>query len=748
MMHKTLREDNRKNRIRLTVLLAVVFVASVFFAWWLTVRTDRGMREDLLQQARLVAGAVNIEHVRALTGTEADLDSPDYLRLKEQFGAVSAANPKCRFVYLMGRRADGTVFFYADSEPAGSEDESPAGQVYEEISADYLIAFDTKTALTVGPVTDRWGTWVSSLVPLIDPQNGEFITVLGMDIDARTWKWDVAGRAAMPVGLVLLAMILVITIVLLRERTSALGVSELKYRHLFEGAAEGIVIVRSDTIDFANPALEHILGYALEKLIAKPFIAFIHPDDQAKVVDRHYRRMRGEVVERGYDFRVIASDGTVKWVTINSQLIQWESAPAILSFITDITERKQAEKKVHEYTMELELKGIELEQLYRQIDAEIDKARVMHERTLPKNVPHIEGLSLHTYYQPAQRMGGDFYNTIQADNKLALYISDVSGHGLEGALLSSFVKATIDSYVSLKPNEIDPGNIMYHLNVQYRRENYPDDYFVCIILMVLDLNSMELTYTGAGFQDLPLVKIGNGKKMRLHAGGPPISSAIPEEIMDFTIGKIILSPGTTVLISTDGLTEQQAGEEQYNGRLEQVFYEHSHLPPEIIMNSIKEDFCRFNGGSMQGDDDITLGIIQVEPKEKRELYLELESNFDALSFMSQAVSKFISGTEAAELFLIGLHELAANAMEHGNGLDPEKKVYVELVVSSEYIQASVEDQGPGFNWQEKIDHPLDLEGHSERGRGMAMTRICCDHLVYNEKGNRVIFVVEPEKGGK
>ena len=64
------------------------------------------------------------------------------------------------------------------------------------------------------------------------------------------------------------------------------------------------------------------------------------------------------------------------------------------------------------------------------------------------------------------------------------------------------------------------------------------------------------------------------------------------------------------------LTEQEAGEEQYSSRLKQVFYDHSYHKPDIILNAIKEDFYRFNGGSLQSDDDITVGVIQVEPEGK------------------------------------------------------------------------------------------------------------------------------------
>lgn len=205
--HQTTRFHGMKTTSLTAALLLAILVAAAFFAWWTIAGAYREMRADLLQQTRLVGQALNIEHVQSLSGTKADLDSPDYLRLKAQLAAIRSANPQCRFVYLMGRKADGVVFFFVDSEPAGSKDYSPPGQVYEEVTADYRRVFDSKSAAVEGPVTDRWGVWVSALVPMINPQTGAVVAVLGMDIDARAWKWDVTARAALPVGLMLVLLI-------------------------------------------------------------------------------------------------------------------------------------------------------------------------------------------------------------------------------------------------------------------------------------------------------------------------------------------------------------------------------------------------------------------------------------------------------------------------------------------------------------------------------------------------------------
>ncbi|MFH0996311.1 MAG: response regulator [Pseudomonadota bacterium] len=152
----------------LTALLLTIFVAGVLIAWWTAAQADRELRANLLQQTRLVAQALNVEQVQALTGTKADLESPEYLRLKEQLAAIRSAGPQSRFLYLMGRKADGTVFFFVDSEQPGLEGYSPPGQVYNDVPAGYRNVFDAKTGTVEGPVTARWGTRVSGLVPIHD----------------------------------------------------------------------------------------------------------------------------------------------------------------------------------------------------------------------------------------------------------------------------------------------------------------------------------------------------------------------------------------------------------------------------------------------------------------------------------------------------------------------------------------------------------------------------------------------------
>jgi len=70
---------------------------------------------------------------------------------------VRGANPRCRFLYLMGHKSDGTINILVDSEPPESDDYSPPGQTYDEASAELRALFVRPEERVQGPhaVTGR-----------------------------------------------------------------------------------------------------------------------------------------------------------------------------------------------------------------------------------------------------------------------------------------------------------------------------------------------------------------------------------------------------------------------------------------------------------------------------------------------------------------------------------------------------------------------------------------------------------------
>ncbi len=124
--------------------------------------------------------------------------------------------------------------------------------------------------------------------------------------------------------------------------------SEAKYRALVENAAEGILIAQDGEFRFVNPAMCQMLKRTEKQLIDSDFIQYIHPDDRQMVMDKYTRRMRGEPVETGYSFRILASDGEIRHVWIRSNLIEWNGNAATLNLLSDITDLHQQELRIKE----------------------------------------------------------------------------------------------------------------------------------------------------------------------------------------------------------------------------------------------------------------------------------------------------------------------------------------------------------------------------------------------------------------
>jgi PAS domain S-box-containing protein len=233
-------------------------------------RVDRAMRAQLLKETRMIMQAVNVRRISSLSGSAADVDLPDYQRLKEQLVLVRSANPDGRFLYLLGQRPNGTIFFFVDSEPPASKDYSPPGQTFDEVSPLCRSAFTTGQSFTEGPSSDRWGTWISGLIPLADPQTNTIIAMLGMDVNACEWRRKIAVHCFTPVATTLILILLLSGFVWVQHRTlretRRWAAAEAKYRILFESSRDAVMTLEPPSWKFTsgNPAIVTLFRAANE----------------------------------------------------------------------------------------------------------------------------------------------------------------------------------------------------------------------------------------------------------------------------------------------------------------------------------------------------------------------------------------------------------------------------------------------------------------------------------------------------
>ncbi len=132
------------------------------------------------------------------------------------------------------------------------------------------------------------------------------------------------------------------------KRAEALQANEEKYRLVVENANGGILIINSGMICFVNCRLKTLTGYTDEDLIGKPFLSFLHPDDQKMVEIRHAQRFEGQNPLQTYPIRVLIPDNDILWVEVSAALITWENKPSVLAFLRDITLQKILEVQLLE----------------------------------------------------------------------------------------------------------------------------------------------------------------------------------------------------------------------------------------------------------------------------------------------------------------------------------------------------------------------------------------------------------------
>ena len=339
-------------------LAGAVLVGGAFFTHWQVQRADRAMRADLLDHARLVAGGINLDRVQALTGSSADAGTVDYTRLKEQLARATAAYPEARFVYLLGRRSDGAVIFLVDNEPPGSPDESPPGQRYSEMTeADRAVVAAERKGV-VGPTRDRWGTWVTAWVPLVDQERGAWVAALGMDVDAAGWRQDQALAALLPASLsvaVLLATLLGGLVVALhrarrtmRAREARLCESQTRFDQFAKQSRTVHWEVDVDgRFTYASNVAAEVYGYTPEELVGRMYFYDLHPETgreafKAGVFAAFTRQQRLTKLENP----VLTKQGTVLWVSTNG-LPRVDADGRLQGYRgsdTDISALKQAEQ--------------------------------------------------------------------------------------------------------------------------------------------------------------------------------------------------------------------------------------------------------------------------------------------------------------------------------------------------------------------------------------------------------------------
>ena len=347
-------------------------------------------------------------------------------------------------------------------------------------------------------------------------------------------------------------------------------------------------------IVFSNKAMQSYLGYSDSELNQKSFLDII--------ADIHVKKAKS------------------LFETTSEEPSNWEEFAFVGKNDVLILHFRSFRKNDLVYIYGNE-KYVEYERIRKKLDVEIANAIKIHKRFLPASLPDTEKLSFASLYIPAEELGGDIYDVFKVDNELlndyfeqyVCFIADVSGHGLDSAMLAIFVKDTIRSFFRLKhiPGQVlSPKEIMNFFVEEYIKEGYPEEYLICLFMVVFDLRTNELTYCNAGFHICPIMVKDKDHIMELNNAGLPISTALNADLLKYEDFTLHLSPASTLFIMSDGLPEQRSDDKFYEDRLKRVISEIYSLKSADIVKRIHEDFTDFIRHE-KIKDDITLVVVKL-----------------------------------------------------------------------------------------------------------------------------------------
>jgi len=243
----------------------------------------------------------------------------------------------------------------------------------------------------------------------------------------------------------------------------------------------------------------------------------------------------------------------------------------------------------------------------------LEEARQIQASILPRRLPRLGTFDIAARSQPAEIVGGDFYDLIPTSEQiLGIAIADASGHGLPAAL------QVRDVYTGLRMGVARDFKIVKTVERLNRiiHESRLTSKFVSLFYGELEASG-NFIYVNAGHN--PPIVVRERESILLRQTGMVLG---PSRDAAYSRGFVTLEIGDVLVLYTDGIVEAVDGRDQEFGidRLKRVVAQNRERTAEEIVNAILQQVSAFTRGAV-AQDDRTLLVVRrgsTPPPEKRQ----------------------------------------------------------------------------------------------------------------------------------
>jgi serine phosphatase RsbU (regulator of sigma subunit) len=259
----------------------------------------------------------------------------------------------------------------------------------------------------------------------------------------------------------------------------------------------------------------------------------------------------------------------------------------------------------------IESTRLQEEELARQLlEEEMALGRQMQLSLLPEEPPSLPGWDVVVRYQAARQMGGDFYDFFElpgSPSRHGLVIADVSDKGVPAALFMAMCRTTIRSTAI---SNRTPSQTLIRVNELILKDSRAD-FFLSAIYIDLETETGRMRYANGGHSRPLWLQADSGEVTELRSDGIILGAIDEVEIEE---KEYIISPGDTLLLFTDGVTEATNAEGQLFGseRLIELLVNSGRNSSELIADALLHELDDFVGSTPQAD-DLTIMVLRRLP---------------------------------------------------------------------------------------------------------------------------------------
>lgn len=312
-------------------------------------------KNNIIDYAESTKLFINVKDINTLDVDFSDINKESYQFLKTNLVDLKQSRNNIVFAYLM-KKVDNRIYFLVDSEDPTSDDYSYPGQLYFEATPTDFEPFLTKQTVVTEEIEDRWGTWISVLVPIMD--NNEVVAVLGLDYDALLFRQNILYRTLNYLYVFISVLVLIIVYywivkknIELNRLSSQLKESEGLFKAIFEQSPIGIatISINSQTTK-VNPAYIDIISRTNQDIVGNDWKAMTHPQDLKKEEILFSAFLKGEISEYEIEKRLINKMGENFWVKLGISSLNLNDSDDFnyLCLVEDISERKKITEALQE----------------------------------------------------------------------------------------------------------------------------------------------------------------------------------------------------------------------------------------------------------------------------------------------------------------------------------------------------------------------------------------------------------------